>query len=100
MQVSTATYIIQDIENHRQINGGTRTLWYAGIASSPKERLFNDHGVARNQDAWIYRSAGSSTAARLIEKALLDSGYDGGDGGGDSNTQYVYAYKKSLRTNP
>lgn len=100
MAVSTATSIIQEIENHRQNNGGTRSQWYAGIASDPKDRLFNEHGVVNGQDAWIHRDAGSSTAARSIEKALLDSGYDGGGGGGDASTRHVYAYKKSWRTDP
>ncbi|MDD4287500.1 MAG: hypothetical protein PHO20_00845 [Candidatus Peribacteraceae bacterium] len=100
MAIGTATSIFQEIENHRHKCGGSPSSWYAGIAADPEDRLFNEHGVTKGQDAWIYRDAGTSSASRAIEKALLDLGYDGGGGGGDGDTRYIYAYKKSYRTNP
>jgi len=100
MAVTTGTSILLGIENHRRECGGAHSNWYAGIAADPKDRLFNGHGAVKDSDAWIYRDAGTSNAARAIEKALLSLGYDGGDGGGDGSSQYVYAYKKSSHTNP
>jgi hypothetical protein len=92
--------IITDINAYMKQHGGTNASWYVGIAADPRSRLFNDHSVCEKEDAWIYRQAVSSDAARETEKAYLDTGHDGGPGGGDDDTTYVYAYLKSRRTNP
>jgi hypothetical protein len=74
--------------------------WYAGIASDPRNRLFQDHNVIEETDPWIFRYCISSKAARNVEEALLELGCDGGPGGGDETTDYVYAYLKSSHTSP
>lgn len=91
---NTKQQIITEIENYINKNGGGFSAWYAGIASKPRDRLFNDHGVKENGDVWIYREAVSSTVAREVEDYFVNvKGTNGGPGGGDSASRYVYAYK-------
>lgn len=78
---------------------GDYSDWYVGIASDPKERLFEDHNVDKETNGWIYRKAESSDIAREIEEYLIDVlGTDGDTGGGDETTDWVYAYKKAPHT--
>ena len=80
--------------------GGAYSTWYCGITSNIESRLFGDHNVPR-QDYWFIASdCGNSASARAVEKALLVLGCDGGGGGGDANSRFVYAYLKTYITNP
>lgn len=56
--------------------------WYVGIAENPRERLFDEHNVDEENGIWIYEQAISCVVAREIEKLYLDTGHDGGGGGG------------------
>jgi len=67
--------------------------WYVGIASDPRDRLFNGHSVDE-KGIWIFEQATSNTVARDVEQAYLSTGHDGGPGGGDKDSVYVYAYVK------
>ena len=89
--------LIADIKNYVGEHGGSYSGWYAGIATNPKDRLFSDHNVQEEGGAWIFNNAGSEQNARDTEKHLLNIGFDGGDGGGDTPI-YVYAYKKTSDT--
>ncbi len=84
----------------QQEGSGARN-WYAGIASDWKARL-RDHGIAVGaKDIWyIYRPCKSSSAARSVEKSLLERGCAGGAGGGDDSTVWAYAYRKAPSTDP
>lgn len=66
--------------------------WYAGIATDPMQRLFDDHRVDASTKDWIWWEAPSEAVARATEKALLDNGFRGGPGGG-REPRFVYAYK-------
>ena len=92
--------IIREVEDYIAKCGGPYSRWYAGVAADPRDRLFNDHNVAENGDAWIIEDCGTDTAARQVEKYFLDRDCDGGAGGGDSSTRFFYAYKKSAHTRP
>lgn len=93
--------IAKDIVNHAEKEGSYKSNWYVGIAADPEDRLFNDHNVSKDNGWWIYRDAGTNTSARRIESYLLDNyGFDGGAGGGDHTTKFVYAYLKTYKTNP
>ncbi|MCW5576659.1 MAG: hypothetical protein KIT13_11240 [Burkholderiales bacterium] len=94
----TAQQIIVDINDYMKRSGGNNSAWYVGIAAKVRDRLFVDHGVAEQGGVWIYRQAISSAVARSVEKAYLDAGCDGGPGGGDDATDYVYAFKKTAAT--
>ena len=53
--------IVKDITNYMD-NKGVQ-YWnevYVGISKNPEDRLFNGHGVQKDQDPWIYRRAFSS----------------------------------------
>jgi hypothetical protein len=95
---NSSTTIISEITSHISKNGGRYSDWYAGIAADPRHRLFSDHAVRENGDAWIFRPCTSSEVARNIENFLLNLGMKGGPGGGDSTTGSVYAYKIASHT--
>ncbi len=73
--------------------------WYVGITSNPEHRLFSEHNVNKNNGQWIYKKATSDSVARAIEKEYINAGCDGGDGGGGSDSVYIYAYLKLQGTN-
>jgi len=97
----TNAQIIAEIDSYmKSIPGYTNATWYVGIASDPETRLFTDHGVDRSVGRWIYCPAASDTAARTVEAAYHAAGCDGGPGGGDRTTTFVYAYLKTRTTDP
>ena len=92
--------IASEIVTYVEKEGSNKSSWYLGIASNPKDRLFKDHNVSEN-GWWIYSDAETHVSARNIENYLLNSyGFDGGTGGGDYTTKFVYAYRKTHTTNP
>jgi len=91
--------IIQEIKEYIDIAGGEYSLWYVGIATDPEKRLYEDHNVDKNGLS-IWRETENSNIAREIEKYFIEEiGTDGGTGGGDNTTKFVYAYKKTTYTN-
>jgi hypothetical protein len=88
--------IINDIRKHADKEGSGYRSWYCGITDDPDQRLFNDHNVpsGKGKAWWIARNAGSEQNARDTEDYLVKLGFDGGGGGGDYTSIYVYAYKK------
>ena len=95
----TALKIIGDIEFYVQKRGGDWWQWYIGIAADVQSRLFSDHNVYRDGDAWIYRTAPTSRVAREVEAHLIEKhGAQGGSGGGDDDTRAVYAYRTEDHT--
>jgi len=95
---TTAQQVVNDIENYMGKHGGGYRDWYVGIASGVRQRLFGDHCVREQGDAWIYRDCGTDAAARSVEDYFHGKGCDGGPGGGDHTTKYVYAYRKGPHT--
>jgi hypothetical protein len=97
----TKKEIIADINSHIKEEGSGYRAWYCGITSDPKSRLFTEHNVSDKNAWWIYRQASSAQIAREIEDFFVNEcGTDGGPGGGDETSKYVYAYKKTASTNP
>jgi len=86
--------IIAAIDTHMQKFQYRNSDWYVGIATDPRDRLFNDHNVDEQNGIWIYDLATSAAVARTVEQAYLDTGHDGGAGGGDERSVYVYAFVK------
>lgn len=96
---TTNETIITEIKAFMAKWGGRCTDWYIGIASDPRQRLFNNHNVNEKSDGWIYREAFNSDSARQVETYFIDTLKTSGDtGGGDSTTKFVYAYKKATHT--
>lgn len=96
--MATKTEIIAEIQNYVRDCGGKYSGWYVGVAADPKKRLFNDHAVEEKGGAWIYRQCSTAAIAREVENHFIEQGMDGGPGGGDSSTEYVYAYRKTSST--
>ncbi|MDO9566424.1 MAG: hypothetical protein Q7J15_06765 [Candidatus Desulfaltia sp.] len=96
----TAQEAYNEILAHIQKQGGSFSSWYCGITEDIASRLHNDHKVPEKDHWFIQRQCTNSTAARNVEKALLDKGCDGGTGGGDDNAIYAYAYLKTSVTEP
>ena len=68
--------------------------WYVGIADDPQRRLFAEHNVKKEVGPWIYRKCYNDTSAREVEQVLIKNlKTQGGPGGGDDSTIYVYAYE-------
>lgn len=92
----TTQQIVNDIKNY--VGQDYYNAWYAGIASDPEDCLFSRHQVNKLNGRWIYRPGDNSQVARDTEIMLHNSGFDGGPGGGDATTTYVYAYRKTPET--
>lgn len=100
MAALDANTIRDQIYAHIQKQGGAAEQWYIGIASDIDRRLHGDHNVPRSNHWFIYREAHTANDARAVEKVFLDWGCDGGPGGGDETTCFVYAYLKTVVTAP
>ena len=90
--------IIDDIEGYIGRHPSGIGAWYVGIAARPRDRLFDDHAVEERNDAWIFRTAASSSVAREIEQYFLNKGARGGPGGGGVDSKAVYAYRINSHT--
>ena len=91
--MATKQEVIQQIAAHVASCGGSHSEWYAGVATDPRARLFNDHSVDEKNGSWIFRTCSTSDEARDVEQYFIGRGMKGGPGGGDSSTKAVYAYK-------
>ena len=100
MVAQTAQAVYNEILAHINEQGGAKSNWYCGIASDWEARLFEDHNVPRKDHWRTARQCFNDTDSRAVEKSLLELGCDGGSGGGDNTTVYVYAYLKSSVTDP
>ena len=91
--------IIATLDNYIVKWDTTYSNWYVGIASDPKDRLFNDHNVNEKPGIWIFQECENDSVARDIEKYFVDTmKTKGGSGGGDEDSIYVYAYKITSTT--
>lgn len=88
--------IIDDITDH--FEGNSYKDCYVEIISDLNQRLFADHKVSTGTGHLITRKASSAKVAREIEQHFLDKGMDGRSGGGDNDSEIVYAYKKKTGT--
>ncbi len=88
--------VVLDILKYANLAPNSR--WYVGIATNPRERLFNQHNVSEANGRWIYRNAGTEQNARDTEAYLLRNySFKGGPGGG-TWPRSVYAYEITSST--
>ena len=92
--------IVAHIKKQIEQDAGAYSNWYCGIASDWEDRLFNEHKVPRKDHWRTIRQCYNNEDARTVESKLLKLGCDGGAGGGDETTVYVYAYLKGSMTEP
>lgn len=98
--VKSESEIKRDIKVYIDKEGSPYRTWYVGITNDPKHRLFNEHGVEEKNSWCIYREASSVEVARRVEDYFITLGTDGAPGGGDEDSKWVYAYRKTSYTNP
>jgi len=80
--------------------GGVYRRAYVGIAADPRVRLFNEHNVRPEVDAYAWYGCSSDTEARRVESYFLALGCEGGPGGGDRESRFVYGYRMEAHTDP
>ncbi len=78
---------------HINSRGGRFSDWYCGITDDIERRVFGEHNVSRRSTTCRTRRCYRSNNARNVERALLEKGCAGGDGGGGDRTFYVYIYR-------
>lgn len=89
--------IVNDIVEYIRKTNTLSTDWYVGIAENAQARLFEEHGVNKDIDYWIYRECATADAARRVEQYFTTNYQtDGGSGGGSDASRFVYAYKKEV----
>jgi hypothetical protein len=94
------TEIIQNIEERVNRWGGYRAC-YVGITKDVERRLFQEHGVDREDPSdYFATDAGTFFNARAIEDYFVNQGCSGARGGGDVDTTIIYAYRKTTSTRP
>ena len=72
--------------------------WYVGITDDPRQSLYEEHKALISKSITV--SVDSVATARSVESFLIARyGMDGTPGDGN-NPRYVYAFKKSLNTEP
>ena len=99
-------YSVQQIKfeilSYMKEYGGNFNDWYVGIAADPKSAMFQKHNVHQEDDIWLYKQALTFTACKTIQQYFLDKLKTDGEPvlEGNEDTDCVFLYKKSERTNP
>ena len=84
--------IITEFEGFMSRNGKSYSQFYVGIAADPIDRLRNGHSVNETIPHIYWNQPVHTDHIRSLEKYFLNKGTQGGPGGGDNNTKYIYAY--------
>ncbi len=92
--------IIDSIDAFIEIRDGDYEEWYIGITDNPDRRLFDEHKVDKKCKNHFYRETSSNDIARYIEQYFLALGCNGGAGGGEKDSVWVYGYIMTSRTKP
>lgn len=91
--------VINDIFQYIRKTNISFSEWYIGITEDVQARLFEGHGVNKENDYWIYRECFSAEAARRVEQYFITNYQtDGASGGGSDASTFVYVYKKERHT--
>ncbi len=99
-------YSVQQIKfeilGYIKVFGSDFSQWYIGIASRPKEVMWNRHGVDEIQDVWLCRQAVSYRACETIRSFFIDKlKVDGTPAAEEpSEGNWIYVFRKSPRTRP
>lgn len=92
--------IINSIQKFISSNGQYYDQFYIGIATNPRSRLIDGHGITKETPCIYSTDPLPAETVRAIEKYFIAKGTKGGDGGGDCNTRYIYCYKICPWTRP
>jgi hypothetical protein len=92
--------IVMEMLEFIQREGGHPKTWCVGVTNDPRHRLFNEHQVHYQDDAWIYRTATSESEALHVQAYFTEFGLSEIGRSGSSGSRMVYAYRKSINTKP
>jgi hypothetical protein len=84
--------IINEFEAFMVKHGQRYDQFYVGIATDPEDRLISGHNVTVDVPNIYWNTALDTDIIRAIEKYFLNQGCQGAPGGGDEDTNYIYAY--------
>ena len=73
---------------------------YVGITNDVRRRLFEEHFLDEETDSFKVEQFNTVEDAREVEAFFLEMGLDGGEGGGDVDSVFVYIYLKSETSDP
>lgn len=91
--------IIGDIEDYIGCNGGVWREWFVGVTAAPKDRLFKQHKVRQQGDAWISRLAQDEHDAHEVAEYFITTRKTRGRHGDPRHADlYVYAFKLKEHT--
>ena len=90
----SANVIILELLEFIYREGGDPKTWYVGVIIDPKQRLFDEHQVHYQNDAWIYRTASSESEALQVQAYFLEFGLAEGEEGWRPGACTVYAHRK------
>jgi hypothetical protein len=89
--------IIMEILQFIYREGGDPKTWHIGVTHDPRQRLFDEHEVDYQSDAWIYRRATSEGEALQVQSYFLEFGLADGEEGWRPGACTVYAYRKDAK---
>jgi len=93
--------IIEEIRDYIVGSGSPSSYWYIGVSERAGEALFEKHGVTKEGDLWIYRTARSAKIAHQVRDHFTSElGLEGSTAAAPGDPRIVYAYRMAAQTEP
>lgn len=91
--------LVAQLEGHLGAHPGPRSAWFVGVARDPRRRLFAEHAVRVEDDAWAWIAAPTETLARAAAHYFHELGYPGALTFA-LDARVVYVYRRTAWTRP
>ena len=92
--------VIDSIHGFILKNSHTYFDWYIGLTDNAEKMLFEEHKLNPDSDMWIYEEVPSDSDAFRIREYFLNMGCTGGLLRYPEKTRFIYAFRRSLNSNP
>jgi len=92
--------IYEEIREYISRNNDDYKNWFVGTTSDHVRSLFVNHRVYEGDDSYIFRECPNNRVAENTKCSLVRLGCQGISGCWTTEPTIVYAYRKSLHTNP
>jgi hypothetical protein len=92
--------VIDSIHSFILKNSYTYIDWYIGLTDNAEEMLFEEHKLNQVSDMWIFEEVPHESDAFRIRDFFLNMGCTGGLVNNRNKIRYIYAFRRSARTNP